>query len=186
MLISARRHRPFALALLGVSLTSLAGAQDLAAMARKEKERRAKVTKPVKVLTEEDGKKASADGVGSVTSLEGGSITPAPGGATTTTAPDAQRSAWKARMDAANRGVVTAEATLAQMERDLAALRSDMSPVTAADAMDPMRLQKRDQLIYKLNNEITAQRTAVAEAKKAVTAVEDEARRSGVPAGWLR
>ena len=165
----------------------MAEAQDLAAVARKEKDRRAKVTKPAKVLTEEDGKEASAKGAGSVTSLESqaGSSAQATGGAGTTD-PDAQRSAWKARADSTRNVVTTAENTLAQMERDLAALRSDMSPVTAADAMDPMRLQKRDASIYKLNKDIEVQKAALAEAKKAVAALEDEARRRGVPAGWLR
>jgi hypothetical protein len=61
-----------------------------------------------------------------------------------------------------------------------------MSPVSAADAMDPMRLQKRDQLIFKLNKDIEAQKAAVVQAKKVVADVEDGARKSGVPAGWLR
>jgi hypothetical protein len=72
------------------------------------------------------------------------------------------------------------------MEKDLAALRSDMSPVSAADAMDPMRLQKRDALVFKLNKDIEAQKLAVADSKKALAAFEEEARRAGVPAGWLR
>jgi hypothetical protein len=188
MLISVRRHRPFALALLGVFVASMSQAQDLAAIAKKEKDRRAKVAKPTKVLTEEDGKEATAKGVGSVTALEntGGAAAVAGSGAATTTDPDAQQAAWKARMDNARNGVTAAETKLAQMEKDLAALRSDMSPVSAADAMDPMRLQKRDQLIFKLNKDIEAQKAAVVQAKKVVADVEDGARKSGVPAGWLR
>jgi chromosome segregation ATPase len=186
MLISSRPNRPFILACAAVLLGSMAQGQDLAAVAKKEKERRAKVTKPVKVLTEEDGKEATAKGAGSVTSIEpSGATTPAGSGAVTTD-PDAQRAAWKARMDNAKNAVTTAENTLAQMEKDLNALRSDMSPVTAADAMDPMRLQKRDQLIFKLNKDIEAQKAAVVQAKKGVSDVEDAARKSGVPAGWLR
>jgi len=187
MLISVRRRSPFTLALVAAFVTSMAQAQDLAAVAKKEKDRRAKVVKPTKVLTEEDGKEATAKGVGSVTALDntGGAAAVAGSGAATTD-PDAGRAAWKARMDNATHGVAAAEATLAQMEKDLAALRSDMSPVSAADAMDPMRLQKRDQLIFKLNKDIETQKAAVVQAKKAVTDVEEAARKSGVPAGWLR
>jgi chromosome segregation ATPase len=157
-------------------------------VARKEKERRAKVAKPVKVLTEDDGKEAATRGAGSVTALGGeGAAATAPaehqsaGGDA-----DAQRAAWKARADAARAAVVAAEKTLAQMERDVAAYRSDMRVVSAADAQDPMRLQKRDAKIVEMNKQVEAQKTAVADAKKAVAALEDEARRSGVPAGWLR
>lgn len=189
MLISTRAHSSTALALLGVLLASTIQAQDLATLARKEKERRAKVTKPVKVLTEDDGKDASAKGVGSVTSLEpqaGSSAPAAAGAAASTTDPDAQRSAWKARADRARNAVTTAEMTLAQMERDVAAFRSDMAPVSAAEAQDPMRLQKRDARVFEMNKQIEAQKIAVTEAKKALAAFEEEARRAGVPAGWLR
>ncbi|HQZ17318.1 MAG TPA: hypothetical protein PLD86_10640, partial [Vicinamibacteria bacterium] len=82
--------------------------------------------------------------------------------------------------------VVTAEKALAQMEREVAAFRSDMAPVSAADAQDPMRLQKRDARIFELNKQIEAQKIALADAKKAVVTFEEEARRAGVPAGWLR
>ena len=181
---SSSRFCAVLLVLGGVVWPSLSASQDLAAVAKKEKDRRAKVAKPVKVLTEEDGKEASAKGVGSVTSL-GATSAPATNGATTSD-PESQRAGWKARADNAHRAVASAEAQLAQMEKDLSALRSDMAPVTAADAMDPMRLQKRDALINKTIKDIETQKTAVAAAKKAVSDLEDEARRSGVPAGWLR
>jgi len=193
MLVPSRsRPRSALLVLLAFLLPSMAPSQDLAAVARKEKERRAKVTKPAKVLTEGDGKDASAKGAGSVTSLgastAGGSSasSAASGGGAATTDPEAQRASWKARADATRNAVTAAEAKLTQMERDLAAYRSDISPVSAADAMDPMRLQKREALINKLNKDIEAQKGTVVEAKKAVATLEDEARRNGVPAGWLR
>jgi hypothetical protein len=178
-----------ALALVGLLAASFVQAQDLAAMARKEKARRAKVTKPVKVLTEEDGKEASNKGVGSVTALaEGaGGASSVPTEPVTASAPDAsQKASWKERADAARQAVVTAEKDLAQMERDLAVYRSDMTPVSAADAQDPMRLQNREARIHSLIQQIEAQKVALADTKKALVAFEDEARRSGIPAGWLR
>ena len=181
------RSRLGALVVLAALLPGLAAAQDLATVARRERERRAKVAKPTKVLTEEDGKEASTKGAGSVTPLEStaGSTAPAGSGGVTSD-PDAQRAAWKARMDNAKNAVTVAENTLAKMEKELNALRSDMTPVSAADAMDPMRLQKRDQLIFKLNKDIEAQKTALVQAKKGVSDVEDAARRGGAPPGWLR
>jgi hypothetical protein len=184
--------RAVALATLAVSFSQVAPGQDLATLARKEKERRAKVAKPVKVLTEDDGKEAGAKGAGSVTTLPG-EAAPSPSPSAEQPAPgqaggdvDAQKAAWKARATSARSAVAEAEKRLAQMERDLAALRSDMTPLTAAEAQDPMRLQKRDARVVEMNKQIAAQKTAIVEAKKALAAFEDEARRSGVPAGWFR
>ncbi len=183
------RHRAqTALVLIGVLLPALAQAQDLAALARKEKERRAKVAKPVKVLTEDDGKEAGVKGTGAVTALpDAASTAAAPterqGGGDTR---EGQQAAWKQRADAARAAVTNAEKTLAQMEKDVAALRSDMTPVSATDAQDPMRLQKRDQKVFEMNKQIEAQKAAIAAAKKAVIDLEEEARRAGVPSGWLR
>lgn len=183
--------RRIALAVLFVFLPMLVQAQDLATLARKEKERRAKVAKPVKVLTEEDGKDAAAKGAGSVTSLGGeasapstSAETPSKGQAPAET--EAQRAAWQARATTARAAVTNAEKALTQMERELSTYRSDMTPVSAADAQDPMRLQKREVRIVEMNKRIEAQKTAIADAKKALVAFEQEARRRGVPAGWLR
>ena len=181
-------RRRIALALLAVFLPLLAQAQDLASLAKKEKERRAKVAKPVKVLTEDDGKEATARGAGSVTSLKGG-VAPSPELSPTSQAkPDveAQKAAWKARATGARDVVTNAEKALAKMESDLGEYRSDLTLVSAADAQDPMRLQKREARIVQMNKEIAAQRAAVADARRALAAFEQEARRAGVPAGWLR
>ena len=190
MLVPSRSHSRFALLLLGAWLfPSMAQSQDLAAVAKKEKERRAKVTKPAKVLTEDDGKEAGAKGAGSVTALPGEGAVAAPNsseGTSAATAADAQEASWKSRAAAARQAGVAAAQKLAQMEKDLAVYRSDMTPVSAADAQDPMRLQNRDKRIFEMNKQIEAQKVAVADAKKALAAFEDEARRAGVPAGWLR
>jgi len=189
MLVSSRSHFRIALLLLGaLLLPALTRSQDLASVAKKEKERRAKVAKPAKVLTEDDGKEAGVKGTGSVTALpgEGAAAPDSSERASAAYATDAERVSWKARADAARQAVATAEKTLAQLERAVASFRSDMAPVSAADAMDPMRLQKRDAKIFEMNKQVEAQKVAVTEAKKALAAFEDEARRSGVPAGWLR
>lgn len=176
-----------ALVLVGGLLSSVVSAQDLVALAKKEKARRAKIANPGKVLTEEDGKEASAKGVGSVTALGGESPSPAeverqPAGDSI----DAQMAAWKVRSNSARAAVTDAQKKLDQMERDLAGLRSDLTPLSAAEAQDPMRLQKREARMLELNKQIQAQKAAIAEARQALSAFEDEARKNGVPAGWLR
>ena len=188
MLTTPRSQCRTALLLLGAFLPALVQAQDLVTLARKEKERRAKVTKPVKVLTEDDGKEAGVKGTGSVTALPD-----APSTAEVQTerqgrgdSAEGQQADWKKRADAARAAVTNAEKALAQMERDVATYRSDMAPVSAADAQDPMRLQKRDARIFEMNKQIEAQKAAIVAARKSLADFEDEARRAGVPAGWLR
>lgn len=190
MLVSSRSQLRVALLVaVALALPALAPSQDLVALAKKEKERRAKVAKPTKVLTEDDGKEAGAKGAGSVTALAGEGAVAAPDSserASAANAAEAEQASWKARAAGMREAVVAAEKKLAQMERDAAAYRSDMAPVSAAEAQDPMRLQKRDARIFELNKQIEAQKIAVADAKKALVTFEDEARRAGVPAGWLR
>ena len=186
----SRSHLRLSLLLIaGMFLPSHLAAQegDLAAAARKEKERRAKVTKPVKVLTEEDSKAAAASGAGAVTTMvEGTNGAPAPKPEGSLDSTEEKRLAWKARGDAARAAIATAQKQLDQMEKESVTLRSDLTQVSAQEAQDPLRLQKREARIAEMNAKIEAQKVAVAEAKKALTALEEEARKAGVPVGWIR
>ena len=173
--------------LLGCLFPALVQAQDLVALAQKEKERRAKLGKPAKVLTLEDTKEAGAKGTGSVTTLPGpGSSPPPSSGPAAADSREASRALWKGLGEKARAAVSAAEATLAKMERDFLTYQSDLTQVSAAEAQDPLRLQKRAARIAEMNTEVLGQKAAVAEAKRALTALEDEARRNGVPPGWIR
>lgn len=158
---------------------------DLAALARKEKERRAKVAKPAKVLTEEELKEAAAKETGAVTT-----VTPVTGGSSGAPAAaevdESGREFWKGRMEAARKGVTEAQAKLADMQAELERFRSDLTVVPADEAQDPLRLQKRAAKIGEMTRAVEAQRAAVDAAKRAVAELEEQARREGVPAGWLR
>lgn len=171
-----------ALVLLGLSWFSL-GQSDLATLARKEKERRAKVAKPAKVLTDDDTKDAGERGAGSVTAL-GGAAPAAPPSAAP--APDDGRLIWKARADAARTAIAEAQQRLARTETQVTAVRADLAPLSAAEAQDPMRLQKKEARIADLNREIEALKAAVDSARKDMTELEDRARKGNIPAGWLR
>jgi hypothetical protein len=169
-----------ALALLFSSLVQ----SDLAELARKEKERRAKLAKPTKVLTEKDGQDAAAKGTGSVTALGGA---PADASSTTpSTSTEVQQASWKQRAEQARAAVASAQSQLAKMESDLTKFRSDLTPVSAAEAQDPLRIQKREARAAEMAKEVEAQKAKVVAAQKALAALEDQARREGVPAGWLR
>jgi hypothetical protein len=186
-----RSRTLLALALLGIALPALSSAQDLAAIAKKEKARRAKVTKPVKVLTEKDGEEAATKGAGSVTALQSDGTTSSADAAKLERQPtgstaEGQEAMWRSRAEAARAAVASAEKAATQAERALEAYRSDMAPSSAADLQDPMREQKRAARIYEMTKQLEASKAGVAEARKALTALEEDARSQGVPAGWLR
>jgi DNA repair exonuclease SbcCD ATPase subunit len=156
-------------------------ADDLAALAKKEKERRAKISKPTPVYTEADGKTASG---GSVTTLPPPSA-PAPASNPGQSAEE-QKATWKARADAARAEIAAAEGRLQQLEQEYAAYREDMAEVPASELQDPMRLQKREARMVEMRAGLEQQRRIVANAKKSLSVLEDAARAAGVPPGWLR
>jgi hypothetical protein len=181
------RMRVFAAASFVSLLVTSSFAQDLAAVARKEKERRAKVAKPAKVLTENEVK----EGQGSVTVTVAGTAEDAPSAASPASPPavsaeEASRASWKARALAARQAVLSAESGLKSLEDLVTTLRADLAPLTAQEAQDPLRIQKRDARIAETNQAIEKQKIAIADAKKALVAFEQEARDNRVPPGWLR
>jgi len=158
--------------------------QDLASLARKERERRAQLAKKSKVLTEDDAKSAAETGAGAltVTGVEGNAAPAAAAGRSTA----AQEAAWRTRAESVRRALKTAEEQLQATEAELKSVAADVAPLSAAEAQDPLRLQKKAQKIAELNKQLADQKSAVAEAQKAVAAFEEEARKNGVPPGWLR
>jgi DNA repair exonuclease SbcCD ATPase subunit len=167
--------------ILVLLLAGSALADDLAALARKEKERRAKLGKATTVYTEADGKTASG---GSVTTL------PPPTASAPISSPgqpvEEQKATWKAKADAARAEIAAAEDRLQEMELEYAAYREDMAEVPAAEIQDPMRLQKREARMVEMRAGLEQQRRIVANAKKSLSVLEDAARTAGVPPGWLR
>jgi len=171
-----------ALSLVGSLLSVPSAGQSLATAAKKEKQRRAKIAAPGKVLTEEDA--AARAGNVNVTEL----AAPAPEAADTPSPQSStdERTTWKARAAELRTALASAQKALEDAQRAEAAFRSDVAPLSAADAQDPMRLQKREARLAEMNKQIEVLKAAVAAARASITALEDEARRAGVPAGWLR
>lgn len=160
-------------------------AQDLASLARKEKARRAKLASPGKVLTESDVT-AQSGAVSQASSETPAAGVPQPEPSPSPVDPAAQKALWKGKAQAARDEVTKAEDALAQLELELATFRSDLTQVPADEAQDPLRLQKREARIAEMQKAVVGQKSAVASAKAALAAFEDEARRAGVPPGWLR
>ena len=167
--------------ILVVLLAGSSWADDLAALAKKEKERRAKLASPAQVFTEKDGKAGSG---GNVTTLPPPAV-PAP-----TSAPgqsiEEQKATWKARAEAARGEIAAAEGRLELLVQEYAAYREDMAEVPAAEIQDPMRLQKREARMVEMREGLEQQRRLVANARKSLSVLEDAARAAGVPPGWLR
>lgn len=174
---------------LGAGSLATAQGQDLASLARKERERRAKIAKKAKVLTEDDGKAAAESGAGALT-ITGpeASTPPATSEGSAGAARDAatQQAAWRTRAESVRKALETAVTKVQATENEIKAVAADQAPLSAAEAQDPMRLQKKDQKIAELNKQLVAQKSAVEEAKKALAAFGEEARANGVPPGWLR
>jgi len=167
--------------ILAVLLAGSGWADDLAALAKKEKERRAKLASPAPVFTEKDGRAGSG---GNVTTL------PPPTNPAPTSAPGAsiedQKATWKARADDAREQITAAQVTLQMLEREFNEYREDIAEVPAAELQDPMRLQKREARMVEMREGLEQQRRIVANAKKSLSVLEDAARAAGVPPGWLR
>lgn len=168
--------------ILLVLLASPGWTDDLAALAKKEKERRAKLAKPAPVFTEVDGKTGSG---GSVTTLPA-PVTPAAPASAPGPSIDEQKATWKARADAARNEISAAQGRLELLEQEYAAYREDMAEVPAAELQDPMRLQKREARMVEMRAGLDQQRLILANAKKSLSVLEDAARAAGVPPGWLR
>lgn len=187
-----------ALLVLGIFVASVSGvgrAQDLAEAARKEKARRAALkanTKVItRVITEDDLKDPKASpspspGAPSASPAEEAAATPPAPASAPAVDPEAARAEWKERVVAARQAVASAEAQVKSREDEIARVRADVGPLSASDAMDPLRLQKKDQKIAELQSRLTSEKQALSDARKALDRLEEAARRAGVPPGWLR
>jgi hypothetical protein len=188
---------------VAVSVLALAGplsAQSLADVARQEEERRENITEPAKVLTNDDlgpvpvftppdssGAVQNGGAAGETSEAAGGS-TPVEGGADgpqgesqSADAPVQDQAYWSGRMN-------ELQTTLNRNETFALALQSRINALTAeyvnqADPVQQAALQtERDNTVAEFGR-VTKQIEA---DKQAIADLQEEARRSGVPAGWLR
>jgi hypothetical protein len=183
----------FAIVLL-VTGAGWAQAQSLADVARTEAARRKTVDAPAKVYTNDDLRS-------DFTKPE--SAPPAPAGAPAASAPASERSDpsaaappaaggaakgpahdqayWSGRMADA-RGKVERSQAFAQALQN----RIDMLWTDFVNRGDPVQQRAIEQERNKALAELERLKKEIDENQKALTALEDEARREGVPPGWLR
>jgi hypothetical protein len=187
-----------AVSILAVGAAPLV-AQSLAEVARQEEARRQEIKRPAKVYTNKD--------LGSVPPPSAAAQTdkPATAAAPDNNAKDAQDSAKDAAKpdggdkDSKDKAVVKDQkywsgrmkALTAQLERDQTysdAMQTRINTLTADFAArdDPAQRAAIGAARQKAIDELARLKKAIVDEKKAITDLEDEARRASVPPGWLR
>lgn len=180
-----------ALAALVALGPSLAAAQSLADVARAEEARRKVVTKPAKVYTNDT---LTADFTSSATPLPPPAAAPtgetpaaapaAPAGGQAAAAPAAptrDQAYWSARINAARAQLQRSRTFVEALQSRINALTTDF-----VNRDDPAQRAVIEQDRIKALAELDRLRKEMDEQAKAIAGIEDEARRAGVPAGWLR
>jgi polyhydroxyalkanoate synthesis regulator phasin len=166
-----------------LSLAGLLLAQSLGEVAEKEKQRR--TGKPAKVYTNEDLPQSSASPKPSSAPVPAAARSAARPAADDSAARAREQAAWRGRAAAARADVARSEARVAQLERQLAELANPMR-YRQQNPQDPYNVLTQDQERVGLQQQLEEARRAVDAAKKALENLEEEARRRGVPPGWLR
>jgi hypothetical protein len=190
-------------ALLVAAVATLASAQStgatpstkpLAEVAKAEEARRKSVRKPAKVYTNGSLKPDISSGTGTAVSTPAAS--PADGTATAATTPgtspaepaadadpaaDKGQAYWAGRMKAARSAVERSQIFADSLQTRINSLKTDF-----VNRDDPAQKSKIEQDLNRSLAELARVQKEVLAQTKAITDLEDEARRAGVPPGWLR
>jgi hypothetical protein len=165
-------------------------AQSLADLAKKEEERRKKIPDPAKVYTNKDLSSTPAP------STPPASATPAAPAATPAAPKDAatdkeaaakdkeppkDQKFWAGRMKTLRDEVARNETYAEAMQTRLNSLQADF-----VNRDDPAQRSVIERDRQKVASELSRLKQSITDGKKAITDLEEEARRAGVPPGWLR
>jgi hypothetical protein len=179
---------PALLAALLMAWPSIAAAQSLGEVARKEDARRKGVAKPGKVYTNETLRPsdrpadtaAAAPAASAATAPESQPAAEAPA---TEPQADAKKDEafWKGRMKKAQEGAERSKTFAEALQSRINALSADF--VSRDDPAQRAVIGKnREKAVVELDRV----RKEIVAAEQSIRDVEEEARRAGVPAGWLR
>ena len=179
--------RSLAGTLVALLLGTVVLAQSLAEIAEQERKRR-KSTQG-KVYTNDDLEKRPTDRPRP--SPSPGTATPRAGSAAPRGEADSpaerrtEEAAWRARAAGARAAVKAAQNAVAEVQ---AKMRGPQSQPTPSDGLrqDPDFLLTTSKEREELAERMAAAQAALTAAREALSALEDEARRAGIPPGWLR
>jgi hypothetical protein len=167
-------------AVLAVS-TAYAQTPTLGELAKREQERRKSVKAPAKVLTAEPVPKTAAPTPPSLPSGAPADPKAQKPAADPKDDPAQQEAAWKARMTALREELRRGEMFGEALQTRINSLSADF---TSRD--DPYQRQKVGEERLKALAELDRVKADIELVKKKVADAEEEARRAGVPPGWLR
>jgi hypothetical protein len=181
-------------AVVGVMLAGAVSvsAQTLAELAKREAERRKATPVAAKTYTNDDLKQVTPPAGTATTKtaeeLKAGDAKagdktgePQKVDATKPAEPAKDEAYWRGRVTAANEDIRRNEAFLEAMQTRVNALTADF---TARD--DPYQRAKIAEDRQKALAEMARLKEDIGKGKKLVTDIEEEARRAGVPPGWIR
>jgi hypothetical protein len=179
--------------LMGPVVGAAQGAPSLVELARQEQARRKALKGTSKVYTDKDVKRAApAPGTAAAPSSTPPTPTPSTPYTPPAAAPDAPPAAqpeqpgkdeasWRARINQAREDV-------RRNEMFAEALQSRVNGLTGefVNRDDPYQRAKIGEDRQKAIAELNRVKTEIEQGKKQIVDIEEEARRAGVPAGWLR
>jgi hypothetical protein len=193
--------RTVAVVTLLVSVATLAHAQTLADVARSEETRRKKVPKTSKVYTNDDLRadftapappdEPSASTTGDAAARPANQPGAAAAGGSTAARPAAgdpaatpalrDQAYWSGRINAARSAVERNRLFIDALQSRINALTTDF-----VNRDDPAQRAVIEQDRLKAKAELERVQKEIEDGTKAIAAIEEEARRAGVPSGWLR
>jgi hypothetical protein len=174
------------LAALMLALPGASVAQSLADVARAEEARRKSVTTPSKVYTNADLRADITVSRSSNASPAGPMSTqvPAlnlPGGTAEALPPEKDQAYWSARINEARQALDRSRIFADALQSRINALTTDFTNRDDPAQRAQIELERQRALA-----ELDRVQTDIAEQTKAIADIEDEARKAGVPPGWLR
>ena len=189
--IERRTMRTLRIFLTVTVLTALAasvGAQSLADVARREDARRKQVKKPSRVLTNKDLRQSETPPPPPAIPPPAEAQPPKPEGGAPAEAEvsdeekrQKDEQTWRQRSTDAHQALERSQMYLDALQSKINALWADF---TARD--DPAQRGKIQTERQKALGEFERVKTEIEANRKAIDDLEEEARRAGVPAGWLR
>jgi hypothetical protein len=181
-----RKHYLLVVALL-LTVPVIAAAQGLAEVATKEQARRKTVPTKGKVYTNEDlrrditaSRSANASPVAPEPSTQVPSVN-LPGGKAEPLAPEKDQAYWSARINAARAALERSKIFGDALQSRINALTTDFT-----NRDDPAQRAQIELDRQRSIAELDRVKREMAEQTKAIADIQDEARKAGVPPGWLR
>jgi len=173
-----------------IAATAMAQTQSLGELAKQEAARRKAVKSSGKVLTNDSVNSIKSSAPAATTSQPSPAATPSGDGPRTAGAEDkpkpeadrkAQEAAWRQRVQAARDALQRSQMFADALQSQINGLTADF---TARD--DPAQRAVIADNRQKALAELDRVKTDITQQNKAIADIQEEARRAGIPPGWLR